>query len=80
MYDLFAMILAFLMTFFGGSPFVVAGNSAGMPSPKISGGAVEMPGAHIKNGAVVMPGVKVKLPENGNYSVADDKERPEEIV
>lgn len=79
MYDLFAMILAFLMAFFGGSPFVVAGNSVGMPSPKISGGAVEMPGAHIKNGAVVMPGVKVKLPENDNYPVAD-KEKSEEIV
>lgn len=80
MYDLFAMILAFLMTFFGGSPFVVAGNSVRMPSPKINGGAVEMPGAHIKNGAVVMPDVKVEFPENDNYPVADDKERSEEIV
>lgn len=80
MYDLFAMILAFLMTFFGGSPFVVAGNSVGMPSPKISRGAVELPDVHIKNGAVVMPDVKVKLPENNNYPVIDDEEKSEEIV
>lgn len=81
MHEFFAMVLTLLISLFDGSPFIVAGASVAMPSPKISGGVMEMPDVHIRNGAVAMPGVKVILPgKNDDVSVPDELKNREEIV
>lgn len=56
MYDFFAVIVSFVITFFGGAPSVVAANDViDMPSPKLHGSVIDISKVDNKNRAVPIP-------------------------
>lgn len=55
MYDLFAVIVSFMVLFFGGAPSVVANDAIDMPSPKLHGTVIDISKVDNKNRAVPIP-------------------------